>query len=119
MNIFSLIISIIIVIIIIFLLKNKIKESFKIGRKYDKTLLFYHMPWCGYCKNFMPVWDMLKPYKEYYNVDMQAINCERYPEICTRDNVQSYPTIRLVSGNKKIENDGNRTLEDLLNFIKY
>ena len=113
-------IAILIIIGLIYLCSgNKVKEYFKIGRKYEKTLLLYHMPWCGYCKDFIPVWNMLKPYKQYYNVDMQSINCERYPEICKRDNITSYPTIRLVSGNKIIEYDGNRTLEDLLQFIKY
>lgn len=113
-------IALLIIIGLIYLFVDTKKiENFLIGRKYDKTLLLYHMPWCGYCKNFMPVWNMLKPYRDYYKVDMQSINCERYPEICKRDNVQSYPTIRLVSGNKIIEYDGNRTLEDLLQFIKY
>ena len=50
---------------------------------------------------------------------MQAINCEEHPMLCERDNITGYPTLRLVSGNKIIEYQGDRSLNDLLKFISY
>lgn len=113
--------SIILILIMIVYYQGyfSLTEYFRIGRKKEKTLLFYFAPWCGYCKNFMPVWNKLKKYRKMYKIDMQAINCDEHPMICKRDDVKSYPTLRLVSDNKIIEYSGDRTLDDLLKFISY
>lgn len=119
MNSTLIVLTFVLLLLVIIYHSSYVTEYFQIGRKADKTLLLYFQPWCGYCKNFMPVWDQLKQYRSTYNLDMQAINCEEHPMLCERDNITGYPTLRLVSGNKIIEYQGDRSLNDLLKFISY
>jgi len=83
----------------------------------DKNiLLLYFVPWCGYCRKLTPIWKKIQK-KLKGRVTCISINCEKSPDLCKRDGVTGYPTIRLVTKDGKvIDYDGDRSESDLSNF---
>ena len=81
-------------------------------------LVFYHAGWCGYCKDFMPVFDQTVP-------DLQSqfpdLTITKYQEEHDRAAIQAanppvegFPTIRLNG----VEFEGPRTAEGLMMFVQ-
>ena len=81
-------------------------------------LVFYHAGWCGYCKEFMPVFDATTPqlvaqfpgltivkYKD--ETDQEAVRKASPP-------IQGFPTIRLNGE----EFEGPRTPDGLIAFVQ-
>lgn len=85
---------------------------FFINNEKKKTLIFYSNPNCIHCSNFKPMWsDLIKKDNRviYKFVDD--------PEICAKNNITSFPTLRLYSGIKYVEYEGERTIPALSRFI--
>ena len=99
--------------------KNFEKEV--INNNNDIMVLFY-APWCNHCKEFMPKYEEIA--KKLKNndkllmakIDGSANEVENIP-------ITGFPTILFFPGNKKKENPitykGNRTTDDIIEFIKY
>lgn len=83
----------------------------------EKILVLYHVDWCKWCQKFKPIWNKLK---SELNVKMVDINCEKNKFVCDRDDVNGFPTIRLVTnqGAKVIDYDGPREKEPIKDFVK-
>ena len=94
--------------------------SFK-GTTSEKYLVLYYAPWCGACKRFMPHCKQISSHidsNEKYKTKTNMIDCVSNKEVCKRDSINSYPTIRLItSDGKVIEYDGPRTNKHLTSFI--
>lgn len=80
-----------------------------------KCILFY-APWCGYCKQFMPAWNKFEE-KMKNKINIEKIDCVENPEQCKKYDIQGYPTIKLVNGNKITEFNGPRNVESLIKFV--
>lgn len=81
------------------------------------TLALYYTNWCGYSRQFIPIWD------EFISIAPQTINYEKYnceenPSVCNKYNIKGYPTLYLHKGDINIQYNGNRTINDLLDFVK-
>lgn len=81
-------------------------------------LVFYHAGWCGYCEEFMPVFDATSPELKSQFPDLIIT---KYQEEHDRDTirsanppVQGFPTIRLNGA----EFEGPRTSEGLVMFVE-
>ena len=77
-------------------------------------ITFYHMRGCGPCAQFRPVWEEL----------LEAVGSSEYivtnsfesaEEECKE--IASFPTIMITVANKKYKYNGQRTLDDLLDFV--
>lgn len=116
--------QVVIVGFILFLIFGGIIAGIVIAAKSDFTnprkneLVFYHAGWCGYCKEFMPVFDATVPALKERFPDLTVT---KYKDEKDRDairkaspRVDGFPTIRL---NGK-EFEGPRTPEGLLAFVQ-
>ena len=63
--------------------------------------LFY-TDWCGYCKRFKPkFYSLLQKIEEINNnrsegrVSLKAINCEVHKDICNKNEIRGYPTLKV------------------------
>ncbi len=72
--------------------------------------------WCGHCKNFKPNWAELKKISD--------IECQKYEQTNVNDKehfetnkVQSFPTIYITVNGNKEKYEGNRTVNDIMNYI--
>jgi len=80
------------------------------------SLIMWYAPWCGHCKNMMPVWeDMGNRFPDYLVGKIDAtVN-----EVAGLPAVHSFPTIKLYRlDGSEAEYNGERTVEGLSKFLK-
>ena len=88
----------------------------KTTRKSKKTLYYFYMDNCSYCKKFNPTWiKLVKELKS--NVTMKKINGPSHPNLMKQYKIKQFPTIILVTGKHKSVYKGDRTMKDLKQFI--
>lgn len=96
-------------------------ESFYGGERGNAKLKLFYADWCGHCKRFKPVFDgELKSLvsNSKIPVELEAIDCDKNPQIASKYNVSGFPTLILEVNNKPIEYQGNRSSENIIGFIK-
>lgn len=80
-------------------------------------LKYYYANWCGYCRNFKPEWEALKPI-----LDKLKIKYSEYEESSSKNeiekaNIKGYPTIHIVKDNETNVYVGERTAGAILNEL--
>ena len=84
-----------------------------------KTLVYYHMEGCPYCKKFDPNWDTFKTKLANSNCSCEARKVDSKDEECQKNGVQGFPTILLTDSNKdKIKECPTRDPDEMLAFCK-
>jgi len=97
------------------------KEYFYGGDVSNAKLKLFYADWCGHCKRFKPVFDgELKQLVSSSNipVKLEAIDCDRNPQMASKYGVSGFPTLILEVNNKPIEYQGQRKSENIIQFIK-
>lgn len=83
------------------------------------VLVEFYAPWCGHCKQLVPIYDKLgEHFKDDENVVIAKMDATANELEHTK--VTSFPTIKLYAkgDNKIIEYNGPRTLEGLTKFVE-
>ncbi|KAI9317131.1 thioredoxin-like protein [Dichotomocladium elegans] len=77
----------------------------------------FYAPWCGFCKKLAPAWvEMAKDLKHQVNVG--EVNCDMQRDVCTKNGVTGFPTLKLfANGEEHLYND-DRSLVSLVNFAR-
>ena len=81
------------------------------------TLILFKADWCGHCKTFKPTWEKISELynKKFnfvtYDADNQTKKFEEYK-------VNVFPTILVKNGNNLMSYEGDRSFNDLNNFIQ-
>ena len=81
------------------------------------TVILFKADWCGHCKEFKPTWEKIADmYKQKYNfvtydADSQTDKFKEYK-------VDSFPTVLVKNGSNVIPYDGDRSIDDLNNFLQ-
>lgn len=112
-------------------LKKKLKKEYVPNKEFapgprtdlsSATLYFFYTDWCPHCKTARPIWDDFK--KEIGDsiikdtkIKFMEIDCEKNGQEAEKFNVEGYPTIILVHGNKVIEYDAKTSKESLHQFL--
>ncbi|GKY96084.1 hypothetical protein MPSEU_000568500 [Mayamaea pseudoterrestris] len=76
----------------------------------------FYQPWCGHCTKMKPDWDQLAA-EAHPSVFISDINCSEQEELCSENNVQGYPTIKIYKDGKVEDYKGGRSLSDLQDFV--
>ena len=85
---------------------------------------FFNVEWCGHCKTTKPKWEeLVKNVDGVVNgkpVELVSVNAEDEANagLVKQYNVQGYPTLVLQKGEEKVEYSGDRSTEDMHNFLK-
>jgi len=82
----------------------------------------FYAPWCGHCKNLAPIWEQLgEQVKDVAsNVVIAKIDATAN-DVDAKYGIRGFPTLKFfTAGNKEtpLEYSGDRSLEDLLEFVK-
>lgn len=97
-------------------------ENFNQVIENDVTFVALTASWCGHCKRLAPTWQQLaEKYVGNDRVKIAKIDCSvtENRNVCNEQEVQGYPTIFIYKNGKKIsEYNGNRSLEDMFDFVK-
>uniref|UniRef100_U5ER38 Putative pretaporter n=1 Tax=Corethrella appendiculata TaxID=1370023 RepID=U5ER38_9DIPT len=85
------------------------------------TCVKFYAPWCGHCKRLAPTWEQLAQKFIGHNVvKIGKVDCtlENNKELCTEQEVNGFPTVFIYKNGEKVsEYNGNRSLDDLYNFV--
>ena len=107
--------------------KNKFNDVANVNqRNKDVTIFFFHVDWCPHCKKALPEWNKFKADNDGKSVNGYKVNCVEMD--CTNEtsditraineyNIESYPTIKMLKDNQKIEFDSKITNTALNSFV--
>jgi len=80
------------------------------------SLIMWYAPWCGHCKNMMPVWNEMGEKFEDFLVGKIDATVNEVPGLPA---VHTFPTIKLYrTDGTEAEYNGERTVEGLSKFLK-
>ena len=87
------------------------------------TCTMYYVQWCGHCKTAKPEW---AKFVDAFNGKMingtkilvTSIDCEKYPEIAKKQNINGYPTFKFELDEKELHFDGERTFDSFKRFVE-
>jgi len=98
-----------------------------VGKNFDQivkdptknVLVFFYAPWCGHCTKFKPIYsDLAKKFAGRNDLIIGQIDASAN-DIPSGFDVPAFPTIYFVDKtNRSIKYDGNRELDDLINFVE-
>jgi protein disulfide-isomerase A1 len=83
------------------------------------VLVEFYAPWCGHCKQLVPIWDKLgEKYKDHKSIVIAKIDstANELEDI----KVQGFPTIKLIKkgSNEIVDYNGERTLDGFVKFLE-
>ena len=83
--------------------------------KNDPFFIEFYATWCGHCKKLEPTWNELaKSTKDRINIG--KIEASVNKRIGSKYNVQGYPTLLFINGDKYEKYNGDRSLDSLKRF---
>lgn len=105
------------ILAILFLLyRNKKSEGFS----QEKEVYLFYATWCGHSKAMLPQWEqkVIPHFKDSgVNIISVDVDDEKHKELIDKYNVSAYPTIILSKEGKNVEYQGNRTAEDIIDWV--
>ena len=105
----------------VFVVVGKTFEKEVINNDKDVMLLFY-APWCGHCKALHPKYEEVAKKLKARNPKLIMAKIDATENEVENINITGFPTIKFFPGNKKnkapIDYDGERTVNDIIKFIK-
>ncbi|KAF5277362.1 hypothetical protein FQA39_LY06175 [Lamprigera yunnana] len=97
-------------------------DDFHHGIEKGIAFVKFFAPWCGHCKRLASTWeDLAKKFVDIGDVNIVKIDCtlDINKQLCNDEEVDGFPSIFLYKNGKKIsEYNGNRSLEDLKEFVE-
>jgi len=87
----------------------------------------FYAPWCVWCQRLEPTWEafaeeleVLQGTNDEIPVDVAKVDCVANRELCTKQKVQAFPTLRLFKDGKQTGADykGDRTVGALTAYLK-
>lgn len=76
-------------------------DDFDISTGEKLSLVEFYSPYCHHCKEFAPEWN--KAYQEFHleldrlNIQMRQVNCIESGDLCEREQIFTYPNLRIYS----------------------
>lgn len=87
-------------------------------------VIMYYAPWCHWCTKLKPIYkDFAKEYTKRNtnnaaSFKIAALDCESNKEIANGLDLEGFPTIILYSGGTKVEYQGDRTKDAMVEFVE-
>jgi len=107
--------------------KNQFDDVANANMRDDEAIIyFFHVKWCPHCKTALPEWSKFQIEYNGKMVNNCLIKCidmdctDETPEITHLINdfqIDSYPTVKMIKNNQKIEFDSKITKDTLEQFV--
>eukprot|EP00026_Physarum_polycephalum_P008977 Phypoly_transcript_09084.p1 GENE.Phypoly_transcript_09084~~Phypoly_transcript_09084.p1 ORF type:complete len:403 (+),score=69.58 Phypoly_transcript_09084:152-1360(+) len=82
-------------------------------------LVEFYAPWCQHCKKLAPVWEEVASHyaKNDNKVKVGKVDCEAQSSVCSKANVEGYPTIKYYVHGLQKNYVGGRKKHDFINYV--
>ncbi|XP_046580143.1 protein disulfide-isomerase A5-like [Haliotis rubra] len=86
----------------------------------ESVLVMFYAPWCGHCKRAKPDFQSgSEAIKGDKKKAFAAVDCTKNTDVCKKEDVSGYPTIKLYVGGKFLTAyNGDRTKDEFVKFLK-
>ena len=84
--------------------------------KQSNTVTFFYLESCPTCQKFKPIYQLLSE-QNTSDVSFSQIDCEKYPDMLYRQQLNTFPTVRLFSKGKTFEYKGTLQLNEISDWI--
>ena len=111
------ILEIVIIIVLIFLITRCNTNVIEQENYSNDNIVLYYADWCGHCKQFMPEWENAAN-QLGSKIRFTKINCVNDKKRCENESIKGFPTVILYRNGKKMEFNGERTVDGLKKFIE-
>ena len=92
-------------------------ESFNGGEALPRCTLYY-ANWCGHCKVLKPTWQKLVESDKYKGkIQFEEVEADENPAAIQKAQIEGFPTIKIEKNTETKEYQGDRTIEDLEEFL--
>ena len=89
------------------------------------TVFFFKTEWCPYCNSSKREWNNFKRYVKNLNETREEediitaieIDCDSQEDICSKYNVETFPTIKIIHRNKEYIYDSKPETSLLIEFL--
>ncbi|XP_067054514.1 protein disulfide-isomerase TMX3-like isoform X2 [Acropora muricata] len=99
-------------------LVQELDDSFTVLKKEGSWLVEFYAPWCGYCKKLEPVWAEVGRTLHGSDIQVAKLDATRFSGVSRDFGVRGFPTIKFVKGKRVITYEGDRTVQDILQFAE-
>lgn len=82
------------------LVQTHMVPSGKAGRAQPKKdVVLFYANWCGACKAFLPIWNMVKgEFESHPNINVIELEHGQHKDLMTQMDIQAFPTLRVYDG---------------------
>lgn len=92
-------------------------ETFNGGEALPRCTLYY-ANWCGHCKVLKPTWQKLIESDKYKGkIQFEEVEADENPTVIKEAQIEGFPTIKIEKNTETKEYQGDRTIEDLEEFL--
>ncbi|XP_078337756.1 protein disulfide-isomerase TMX3-like isoform X2 [Crassostrea virginica] len=96
----------------------ELDHSFLEQRNEGMWLVEFYAPWCGHCKKLEPIYRQVADTLQKHPVRVAKLDCTRFSSVASAFDVSGFPTIKFINGDKVYTHRGERSEEDIVEFVK-
>ncbi|CAO3666029.1 unnamed protein product [Umbelopsis ramanniana] len=86
-------------------------------KKEDVTLVEFFAPWCGHCKALAPEYEIAATTLKKDNIKIAKVDCTVEQDLCSSQNVQGYPTIKVFRSGSPADYSGPRKADGIISYM--
>ncbi|KAK0446542.1 uncharacterized protein EV420DRAFT_893043 [Desarmillaria tabescens] len=87
------------------------QELRKLISAQQRTVVFFHQPWCSHCKKMGPIFDATASLDEYKEVKFYEFDLDEQEDVMEEMDIKTFPRILVFRQGEKIAATGPRELE--------